>query len=225
MKKTILPVIHYHTYARAFENAERAFDAGCDGVLLISMDGDDEPLGPLARQVKARWSDKLVGVNYLTLPANIALRKNLEDGLDVTWTDNAGVHSSGLSTLASLVAGGLEGAEGHQFLGAVAFKHQRAEPDPAAAAVMAAQLGIIPCTSGSATGVAADLEKIRSIRSALAGGALGIASGITPDNVMDYAPYVSHILVATGVSSNFYDFDFERLALLVGRVRKQEQAG
>ncbi|WP_150126609.1 hypothetical protein [Burkholderia cenocepacia] len=219
MKHTILPVIHYQTDARAVENAERAFDAGCDGVLLISMDGDDEPLGPLAQEVKSRWNDKLVGVNYLTLPANVALQRNLKDGLDLTWTDNAGIHSTGASTLASFIERQLELAPGHQFLGAVAFKHQRAEPDPAAAAVMAHQRRMVPCTSGSATGVAADVEKIRSIRAALGTAPLGIASGITPDNVLDYAPFVSHILVATGVSSNFYDFDFERLAVLVNRVR------
>ena len=218
MKPKIPPVIHHDTATRSMDNAALAFEADCDGVFLISMDGRDELLGDVARAMKARWPDKLIGVNYLTLLAEDALHRNLAAGLDMTWTDNAGVHSAGLSPRAQRIADVLQANPQHLFFGAVAFKYQAFEPDPAAAARMAARLGMIPCTSGSATGVAADLDKIRSMCVALGPRPLAIASGITPDNVGDYAPLVSHILVSTGVSHNEHDFDFEKLCRLVGKV-------
>lgn len=224
MDYTVLPVIHFQNTDQALRNAEIAFDAGCPGVLLISMDGEDELLGPAAKEVKRRWGDKLVGVNYLSLSALSALRLNLAHGFDLTWTDNAGVHSTGLGTLAHLVADELKATPEHTFFGACGFKGQRAEPDTAAAAVMAAGLRMLPTTSGSATGVAADLQKIRSIRAALGTGPLAVASGITPENVLDYAPFVSHFLVATGVSDDFYNFNFEKLAVLVSRLRNFSRA-
>ena len=37
--------------------------------------------------------------------------------------------------------------------------------------------------------------------------ALGIASGIDPDNVGEFCEYVDVFLVATGISADFYTFD------------------
>lgn len=44
---------------------------------------------------------------------------------------------------------------------------------------------------------------------------LAIASGVTPDNVSAFLPHVSHILVSTGVSASFHEFDPARLRALV----------
>lgn len=220
MNHRILPVIHYRDDEQALDNAALAFEVGCDGVLVISMDGNDEALSPIALAIKDKWPERKVGVNYLSLPALTALQKNVRDGLDMTWTDNAHVHSSGLTKHAQLLGEALASCRGHDFFGAIAFKHQAYEPDPPAAAVMAAKLGMLPTTSGDATGVAADIQKVRSIRAALGAGPLGIASGLTPDNVCEYTPYLTHLLVATGVSRTFYSFDYEKLAVFVSRVRK-----
>lgn len=220
MTPKILPVIHHDTATRSMDNAALAFEAGSEGVFLISMVGRDDLLGDVALALKARWPDKLIGVNYLQAHAETALRRNLAAGLDMTWTDNAGIHSTGLHLRAKLIADVLQANPKHLFFGAVAFKYQTFEPDPASAAVKAGECFMIPCTSGSATGVAAELDKIRSMREALGPLPLAIASGITPENVGDYAPLLSHILVATGVSHNEHDFDFEKLSRLVGKVRQ-----
>ena len=36
---------------------------------------------------------------------------------------------------------------------------------------------------------------------------LAIASGVTPDNIGDYLPYVDHFLVASGISQDFHTLD------------------
>ncbi|VTU43045.1 MULTISPECIES: hypothetical protein [unclassified Variovorax] len=84
MRPIVLPVIHFAEKARAFHNAAVAFDAGCDGVWLISMDGRDSLLEPAALEIKAAWPTKQVGINYLTLPAVEAIRRNVAAGLDMT---------------------------------------------------------------------------------------------------------------------------------------------
>ncbi|MBU9200312.1 hypothetical protein KTD31_02960 [Burkholderia multivorans] len=50
----MIPVIHYENADQAMRNAERAFDAGCEGVFLIHMDGENELLSPSAIAIKAR---------------------------------------------------------------------------------------------------------------------------------------------------------------------------
>lgn len=219
----VFPVIHIRSDAgpltHALENAGMAFEAGADGVFLISMDGHDELLSYLGREVKMRHEDKLVGLNYLTLGAQQAIARSASAGMDMTWSDNAHTHSSQPKEDAEPIAKALSYFKGHRFFGGVAFKYQRREPFPDLAAIRAAELGFIPTTSGPGTGAAADLEKIIQMSKALDGGDLAIASGITPDNVLTFAPYLSHILVATGVSKNEHDFDFELLCQLMGKIR------
>ena len=43
---------------------------------------------------------------------------------------------------------------------------------------------------------------------------LAIASGITPENVLEYVAYVDYFLVATGISRDFHHLDPEKMAAL-----------
>jgi predicted TIM-barrel enzyme len=66
----------------------------------------------------------------------------------------------------------------------------------------------VVCTSGSATGVPADLTKIRVMSDTLTENtALAIASGITAENISSYLPYVEAFLVGTGLEKEFGVFD------------------
>jgi predicted TIM-barrel enzyme len=48
---------------------------------------------------------------------------------------------------------------------------------------------------------------------------LGIASGITPENVEEYLPLADCFLVATGIIRSFSQLDLTRVRLLIERVR------
>jgi predicted TIM-barrel enzyme len=209
----VIPVIHYKDDAQAMRNAERAYDAGCDGVFLIHMEGDNELLAAIACRIKSRWTDNLlVGINYLGMDPAKAVLRNVADGLDMTWTDVQLTHSSADPwTYAEMIQTALAKLPTHLVFAGVAFKHQRPEPNPELAARMANKFGFIATTSGSATGIAAEVDKIGHLRAALGDAPLAIASGVTPENVHEYAPYLSHILVATGVSESFHEFDYEKL--------------
>jgi len=218
MKPAIIPVIHYADDEQALRNAARAADAGCEGVFLIEMSGRSRPLPDVARVIKARHPDLLVGINFLGVDAADAAYANVATGLDMTWTDEQPTHSEDAPwDDAAKMLDELGAAPGHLAFVGVAFKHQRHEPDPAAAALKAIEMGLIPTTSGEATGVAAEVDRIVRLREAVGPDApLAIASGVTPDNVHLYAPLLSHILVATGVSSSFHEFDPDLLRRLRG---------
>ena len=83
----VWPVIHFDTPASAYRNAAIAAHCGCTGVFLIHMDGLDDQLDPVAVEIKRRHPELKVGINYLTLPAPVALVRSLSLGLDATWTD------------------------------------------------------------------------------------------------------------------------------------------
>lgn len=211
----ILPVIHHVNSELSMSNAAIAFAAGSDGVFVISMDGNDAPLCDAARQIKEKWPDKFVGVNHLTMAPADSMRLNLAARLDGTWSDYAMIRGKTFDERAAAVRDCRP--QEHQFFASVAFKYQAKEQAPAEAALCALSLGFIPTTSGSATGKAARIEKLQEIRNGIGDGSLAIASGITPENIETFAPFLTHILVATGVSLNFDTFCTDKMSALMSK--------
>lgn len=215
----VWPVIHLEDEASAFKKAEIAFRNGSPGVFVISMCGRDENIAPVSAKLKQRYPSKLIGVNYLRSPPDVALKTSIEHGFDATWSDNAGVHSEHISEMAKRVEAILKDNPRHLFFGSIAFKYQRPEPRPDLAAKAALSLGMIPCTSGPATGAAAKVEKIRDIRAAIGASApLALASGVTPANAASFKKYITHILVATGISDQCDNFVEGKLQALIREV-------
>lgn len=210
----VWPVIHLSTELKNTENVRIAVACGCPGVFLIHMGGEDELIDPFALQLKRAHPSLMVGVNYLTLPAHLALERSLKLGLDATWTDNPGVRSDVISSHVEFITRQLGLTQRpHLFFGSVAFKYQPAEPDPAEAARRAAGFGMIPTTSGSKTGVAPEPAKLAAMRQALGDGPLAVASGFTPDNAYELGRFVTHILVSTGISKFGSDDEFDETLL------------
>ena len=56
-------------------------------------------------------------------------------------------------------------------------------------------------TSGAATGVAADLEKIRTIKSYISNHEMAIASGVDYKNKDMYSEFVDYLLVASSITN------------------------
>lgn len=201
----VLPVIHHHSDDASFAAADIAFAAGCPGVFLIHMGGRDAMLDAPARAIKAHRPDKFVGTNRLSMEPAAAIRHDASLGLDGTWSDSPGISTlprfaRDLAPISAAIAEAQAANPAFAFFASVAFKYQPAEPDPAAAALIATAQGWIATTSGEGTGVAADMGKLSTMRAALRTAPLAIASGVTPENVAEHARYVSHILVATGIS-------------------------
>lgn len=219
MNPKIFPVIHFLDRATAFIEAEKAMQAGADGIFLISHRSDDEELLAVACAIRVKFPALAVGVNFLSLGGveSAVLARNSE--LPMMWGDDVGVDSRGLTDIGlSVRAQKVAGGDGFDIFASVAFKYRPHEPNPELAAKNALEAGFIPTTSGSGTGSAPELSKIIAMSQAT-GGILAVASGMTPENVRDYAPYLSHILVATGVAMDEHRMDVDKLKKLIAQSR------
>jgi hypothetical protein len=214
MMVEIWPVIHALDLNQVLRCADVAATAKCPGVFLISMHGDDDSLDVFAPHVADLFPSLKLGVNYLGLSAPDALIRSQFRNYAATWTDHQEFTRGKLSDDARGIINVIR--PGHLLFAAVAFKGQAPDPLFPDSARLAAHFGLIPTTSGIGTGVAPDLEKLHLLRRTLhPADPLAVASGITPENISLFAPHLTHVLVATGISKSFHEFDAEKLARLM----------
>lgn len=210
----IIPVIHHIDLDLTLEQAEIISKTKSFGIFLISMTGENEDLPMLGKVIRSRYHHLKIGTNLLGLNALESLERNLEFQLDMTWCDNPIVTSTNISDEAKEISNLIKNKP-HLFFNSVAFKYQAEEPNPSKAATNSESLGFIPTTSGSATGKAAEVLKIEEMAKALQHKCLGLASGITPQNVQAYSLFVEYGLVSTGISKNFHEVDPYKLQQLL----------
>ncbi|MGD2067612.1 MAG: BtpA/SgcQ family protein [Gemmatimonadota bacterium] len=220
----VLPVIHVASAEQALRNAEIAREAGADGAFLINHAIGWERLLEIHADLTERLADCWLGVNCLDLAPDEVFPR-IGPGVVGVWVDNAMIEEEkddqpdAEAVRAARVASGWEGL----YFGGVAFKYQRHVADIRRAARVARRFVDVVTTSGPGTGLAAQLEKIRIMKRALGDFPLAIASGITPDNVIDYLPVSDGYLVATGISTTFEELDPGRVRRLVEVVRKYDE--
>ncbi len=217
MKKTILPVIHVETEEQALRNATIAKACGADGVFIISHGyySADE-LYDLALKVKKELDGFWVGVNCLDLTAEQAMQ-TIPLELDGLWTDNAHIEEDAEIQKYAKNVWEIKRQRGWhgKYFGGVAFKYQRKVSDLDATVEKSKPYMEVICTSGDGTGIAADLEKVKKMKQAAGDFPLAIASGITPENISEYLPYIDHYLVATGIGKSFTEIDEKKLKKLI----------
>lgn len=225
---TVLPVIHVQDTEHAIRNAGIAREAGADGVFLISMEG--MPYWDLAKikdQVKEEFSDWWVGVNYLDLRIGSTFEV-VEVNTDGVWNDDAKIN---VQSEGQLIADKVEeirreaeargGFKGLYF-GGVAFKYIKPEvarEDLGLAAKLATRYMDVVTTSGDKTGSAPDVEKIQIMKAAIGEHPLGIASGISPDNVHQFKDADAFLVATSILVPNTDEFDPARVKALVEAVR------
>lgn len=224
----ILPVIHVLDAEQTGRNIQTAIDGGCPGVFLINHDFEKERLVPIIKDMRVAFPDIWLGVNFLAVTGKFAfpiLGALQAEGVmvDGYWADDARIDERRADTDqpdAEEIARCREqsGWTG-LYVGGTAFKKQRdVNPaDYAKSAQIATRYMDVVVTSGVATGHAADVGKIDTFRAHCGDTALGLASGITPDNAKHYAQAVDLFMVATGINfdGDFYNIDPERLAQLM----------
>lgn len=218
----IYTVIHHKDRNTSRAQAELAIKNNVDGVFFISHDGLEEDVLILTKEHQEKYPNIVVGANFLSLKPDFAIRLAAAQGLSHLWIDSCGINSNELwNDILDPAVHEKKKYNGSVFVG-VAFKYQPPEPDPIKAVEIALKHGFIPTTSGSKTGVEAELSKVTTM-SAAANGNLALASGLTPENVKDYSPFLSHAFVSTGIcfDNDFYHIDEDKLRLFIKNVGKK----
>jgi predicted TIM-barrel enzyme len=167
-----------------------------------------------AVQAKEIHPDFEIGINMLHTNPVAAAQAALAGKLNMVWADNMGVNSEGLSAVGEDMRQFAADHPEIALFASVAFKYQPVDLDPARAARNAQAAGFIATTSGEATGAPPDLFKIASM-SVATGAELAVASGMSPENVGEFSPLLSHILVASGIAIDEYRLDPLKLTQLI----------
>jgi predicted TIM-barrel enzyme len=213
---SLLAVIHAESADQVIRNTDVALAGGADGVFLINHAISDAALVYCYHAARSRFESAWIGLSFMRLGAteSVRLAPATASGL---WVSDAGIEEQGpqpedVHSLSRLRA---ESGRDGLYFGGVAFKHQRPVKDPAAAARAAVPFVDVITTSGSATGSAPSTEKVASMRGAIGGHPLAIASGVSPENVQEYLHLVDCILASSSISDSEAELSPKRLARLV----------
>lgn len=219
-------VVHVTDDEQALANTRVALENGADGVFLIDHDRSAKDLLQTYGVVRESFPEAFIGLNLLDRAADHALAIIDANYTDVSalWVDDAGIGNE-VSEMAKLISSRRSQMRwSGQYFGSVAFKHQAPVSDPAATAALAAPHVDVVVTSGTATGSAPEVAKVRAMKRALGTKPLALASGITPENYPHFAPFAERVLVATGVSHDFHTLDGAKVAALAAAVQAYEAA-
>lgn len=218
---TLLPVIHVETPQQTLHNANIAYEAGCDGIFLISMRGlnykDLLEMHKVVRQEFATW---WIGVNFLDL-RTVSVFSKLNSGISGVWADNAEIYDwldKQVKAEAIIEAKKKSDWKGLYF-GGVAFKYQHEVDNLALAAEIATEYMDVVTTSGDRTGYAPPKEKIAIMKAAIGNFPLAVASGISPDNVQNYLQADCFLVSTSLLIPGTEKFDPSRVKALVEAVR------
>lgn len=196
-------MVHVEEAGQALLCVQIARDAGADGVFLISHVLPGDALIEIYAKAREEHPDWWIGLNLLGLWPTYAVEA-APAGVSGLWTDDAQIDESMLGQpIASEIFDGLKQRDGRAiYFGGVAFKYQREVLDFEAAAAKAVPLMDVVTTTGPGTGKPADVAKVRRMRRAMGNAPLALASGVTPQNVRRYMPYVDCFLVASSITDD-----------------------
>ena len=228
-EKQFLVALHTLDVRQVREEAHKILEAGAHGVLLVNNAGDlhssrsQHPnLFDVAESLKKRFPEALVGVNPLDLmryPDQAV--KRLPKEVDILWTDDGGIIETGQDIfLQKDVAEALIDFKGKYF-GGIAFKYLPQPKDFLGVARVAGKHFDAVITSGEETGCPPTVEKIRTLYKANIGKPIGIASGMSVENLANYIPYADIFIVATSLLGGD-DFTYSREKIKAFRDRFDE---
>ncbi len=220
-RHTLIVVVHTEESDQAIRNAKIAFDAGADGIFLINHSIPATKLLTIYTEVRFRFPDAWIGLNLLDLePVQVFSRvPGTASGI---WIDDAGEEDPVVRAHMNWSLRTRKKDWGRNralYFGGVAFKYLREVEDLEYVSKLACKFMDVITTSGTATGLPPDVRKIERMRKAIVNFPLAIASGITPENVREYRPFVDCFLVATGISRSDTELDPRRTERFVKNLK------
>ncbi len=230
-EKQFLVALHVQSDNQAIREAHNILTPdGAHGILLVNNGGFVKGEGPypnlfdIAEHIKLILPDYVVGINPLETSTVRALELLSEHELDILWKDNGGVYEIGSQIL--IFENILKALHGNpvKYYGGVAFKYQTQPSNLKGVCEVAAKHFSAVITSGDGTGSQPSLEKIRMIREYIGPEAkLGIASGMSVENVNLFLPYADIFIVGTSLceGDGHRENSFKYVSRKIQNFRKQ----
>eukprot|EP00802_Teleaulax_amphioxeia_P017482 Tamp_17640.p1 GENE.Tamp_17640~~Tamp_17640.p1 ORF type:complete len:338 (-),score=55.72 Tamp_17640:116-1129(-) len=232
-------IIHAKNAEQVIENVQIVVEEGAAGVFIINHDFDYPQVLPILRQVRGRYPDVFVGVNFHTLNGAEAfpiLGRLAREGIkiDAYWADNACIDHTAVSqpSAEQIASTRQKSAWDGLYFGGTAFKnpkqHQKlCAPVPVECLTEVAEAASrymdVVTTSGPQTGVAPETTKIELMRRGCLDTPLCVASGVGPDNVELLFEDVDCVFAATSIQSdgNKSMLDRTKLRALLSKIAGQ----
>ena len=229
--RVFLPVIHPGSKKTALDSIWTAVESRADGIFLINQGMSATQVLEFIPEVHRLYEHLWIGVNLLGSRPEKVIGLVADLPVGGIWSDDAGIDErldaqpAGERFRAARERYGWKGL----YFGGVAFKYQREIADallPDAARKAAPWMDVIT-SSGPGTGYAATVEKARALRSGAETHPLALASGVSPENVDGFLPYVDAYLVASEIETAKYSGILvpERTKLLAERIHGWDQKG
>lgn len=221
--KKLFPVIHPISWAQMLNEAELCRNAGADGIFLINQGKaypNFENLIEDAARIKQLFG-LWVGVNILNHDPFFVYPELCKRKIDGYWTDTP--ESLIVHELVGLAP---QGTSFPDYYCSLDFKYQDKKDKTTlkfdiewADGNRGPHYDLVITTSGPATGVPPDIEKMKWFREILSPDRLlAVASGINLENIESFLPYVDHFLVSSSLEDSYGRFNEERLKKMVGIV-------
>jgi hypothetical protein len=206
--RVFLPVIHPVSEDIALNSIQTAVEAEADGIWLINQGMRTPEVLAFIPVVNRLFPKLWIGVNLLGTPPDkmIGCIKDLPVG--GIWSDNAGINEyndeqpDGIEFRDARDQWGWKGL----YFGGVAFKYQGEVQNhmlPVAAQKAAPWMDVIT-SSGRGTGYAAPIEKVKALREGAGDHPMALSSGVSPENIHGFLPYVDAYLVASEIETEKY---------------------
>lgn len=204
MKGKIIPVIHTIDMNQVKYNLDLCKNNGIDFVFLINHGFGPKCVENLQTYFKLskEMYDIKIGLNFLQVdtPEAMAIVNSMSIKPDALWVDKSYITPNDL-TKAELIKDLND--KSIKYFGAVAFKYQKqpSKDELQLVCETATNYMDVVTTSGAATGIAADLEKIKTIKSYIGNHEMAIASGVDFKNKNMYSEFVDYLLVASSITN------------------------
>jgi len=229
-KRAFIIAIHVTPDKEAWAaDIEVARDEGADGIIVIrdyrTLVTDEDVLVAYdyARDRYPRW---WIGVNLLQhTPQDAVFRiKHTTSGI---WFDNVRIDEgmpfgNAYLSMVRAKSDALHPPTPPLFLPSIAMKYQEPVKNLAGVAKLAEPFADVIITSGDATGVPADFEKVKTLRAAT-DSPIGLASGISSDNVAQFIELgVDVFIVNTSITDPDTNLlDWEKVNILRRKIPRK----
>ncbi len=194
------------TVEEAFKDLEETFNNGANAIVYES--NDYKKLDMVLTEVRKKYPDKIIGVNFLGTDKNLMTYKETfalakKHLLQIAWTDFSAVDlireapETSLHTIESLKPERIFYVSGIHMKYSTLLDSKKLI-EKSALQAMGWVDGLI--ITGPKTGVATDHIKAQRVRRVIGDYPLGAASGVDENNIKQLSPYIDFILVNTSIS-------------------------